>query len=324
MDNQRTLTRLSWWPVSLLVSSLLGIGVLYYSVARPADLQPIFTDLGLPYDAAWAQFMGGSLPSFVHALGLFLLLGSWLRATDSSRKALMGWCSLSLVVLLTIEVGFGTTTLLDCLAIVLAIPFAFGLLHCIGKTSVAPSKSKPYVPVIALSVFSILGVASYADGYGYQSCARYDDDGNCVERFQSASPIYMSYSELRSSVRQEVVRPMDDVGRIYAFQNYLYINERNRGIHVIDNTDPFDPTPVRFINVPGNLDIEIRGTRLYADSFVDLVTLDIANADTITEVDRKIGVFAWDENQNIPSNIRLNEDEIDRNLGVIIAYEVNR
>ena len=70
------------------------------------------------------------------------------------------------------------------------------------------------------------------------------------------------------------------------------------------------------------MDIEIRGQRLYADSFIDLVTLDISNPDDVVEIDRQIEVFPWDENQNIPYNIRLNFSEIDRNRGVVIAYEV--
>ena len=41
-----------------------------------------------------------------------------------------------------------------------------------------------------------------------------------------------------------------------------------------------------FVNLPGVVDISISGFILYADSFVDLVILDVQNIDNIHEVGR--------------------------------------
>lgn len=57
----------------------------------------------------------------------------------------------------------------------------------------------------------------------------------------------------------------------------MYINERFEGIHVIDNRDPSSPQNVAFLDIPGNIDLAVNGDALYADSYVDLVTIDISN-----------------------------------------------
>jgi len=43
------------------------------------------------------------------------------------------------------------------------------------------------------------------------------------------------------------------------------INERFRGIHVVDNTDPKNPIKLNFIQIPGNTDFTIRSGYLYAN-----------------------------------------------------------
>jgi hypothetical protein len=45
----------------------------------------------------------------------------------------------------------------------------------------------------------------------------------------------------------------------------------------MDNSDPSNPQNISFIEIPGNLDIAIKDNFLYADSYVDLLTIDISN-----------------------------------------------
>ena len=41
--------------------------------------------------------------------------------------------------------------------------------------------------------------------------------------------------------------------------NLIFVSERYRGIHVIDNSDPESPQDIAFIRVPGNIDIAMKG-----------------------------------------------------------------
>lgn len=104
-------------------------------------------------------------------------------------------------------------------------------------------------------------------------------------------PVYMGFSEFRNSVKRTEPQQLENTGKIYFKDNYLYINEFNKGIHVIDNSNPASPVQVTFLNIPGNLDIAIRGNILYADSFIDLVAIDISDPMNPLEIDRVENAF---------------------------------
>jgi hypothetical protein len=116
-----------------------------------------------------------------------------------------------------------------------------------------------------------------------------------------------SLMEMRSQVKAENARQLDRPGKIYVKGDYLFINEIKQGIHVVDNSDPANPRFVSFINIPGNGDIAVRDQTLYADSFSDLVALDISEPDKAKETGRVKNVFkngsfdggAWSLNESI-------------------------
>ncbi|MDB5284213.1 MAG: hypothetical protein JWO06_3288, partial [Bacteroidota bacterium] len=94
-------------------------------------------------------------------------------------------------------------------------------------------------------------------------------------------PVYMSYDEMRNSVKSGPAQPLKSPGKIYLKGNYIFVNEPNRGIHVIDNSNPSSPQNVAFISIPGNIDMAATGNVLYADCYVDLLTLDISNPTSV-------------------------------------------
>jgi hypothetical protein len=69
------------------------------------------------------------------------------------------------------------------------------------------------------------------------------------------------------------------------------VNEEDKGIHVIDNSNPSFPQNVAFINIPGNLDLTVKDKILYADSYIDLVALDISDPKKAKEIWRNQNVF---------------------------------
>ena len=112
--------------------------------------------------------------------------------------------------------------------------------------------------------------------------------------YQRYNPIYTLYSELREAVQTETPRALTHPGKIYFLYPYVFINELNKGVHIIDNSDPTAPQNIAFINIPGNVDIAIRDNILYADSYIDLVAIDIHDITNIQEVHRVEGIFAFD------------------------------
>ena len=68
---------------------------------------------------------------------------------------------------------------------------------------------------------------------------------------------------------------MENVGKIYARESYLFVNERYEGIHVINNTNPRQPRAEGFIVAPGCIDMAVKGDILYLDNAVDLVAFNL-------------------------------------------------
>jgi hypothetical protein len=59
------------------------------------------------------------------------------------------------------------------------------------------------------------------------------------------------------------------------------VNERYKGIHVINNANPAHPVNEGFIIAPGCIDMAVKDHTLYLDNSVDLVAFDL-NTQTVT------------------------------------------
>ena len=73
------------------------------------------------------------------------------------------------------------------------------------------------------------------------------------QTYKANVPIYMSYDDLRKAVKVEESIPLKEPGKIYFKDNYIFINEYMKGIHIIDNRNPSSPLNIKFIEIPGNV-----------------------------------------------------------------------
>jgi len=159
----------------------------------------------------------------------------------------------------------------------------------------------------AITVMVLIGgcVPDYPD---------YDPDYGCK------TPVYMSYAKLRE--KPDILSPRDikKTGKIYIYNDLLFVNEPNVGIHVIDNSNTHNPKKLSFIDLPGNIDIAVKDGYLYADSFMDLVVLDVHNINNITKAKRVNEVFMNDSWQ-ILGDSNINYCNIEPDRGVIVGYK---
>jgi hypothetical protein len=104
-------------------------------------------------------------------------------------------------------------------------------------------------------------------------------------------PIYKTSAEVRANIKSNPAKDIQTPGKIFIIGNYIFLNEVDKGIHIIDNRNPSSPKNIAFIDIPGNIDLAVKGNSLYADLYTDLVTLDIS--DPLNVVKRNIvdGVF---------------------------------
>jgi len=115
-----------------------------------------------------------------------------------------------------------------------------------------------------------------------------DDNGNDGEfaDFLVARPITMTRAEFANSVDIIGPAPIEESGKIYEYQDYIFVNDKYKGVHVIDNSNPESPQKISFIKIAGNVDISIKDNFLYADSLMDLIVLDISDINNIEIVNR--------------------------------------
>lgn len=137
----------------------------------------------------------------------------------------------------------------------------------------------------ALFSISLLLMVSFV----FQGCMK--DKCKTTHTYTIYQPVYMSYADLRASVASELPKDLVNPGKIYIKGNYLFINEIDKGIHVIDNTNPSSPINIGFINIPGNIDMAVMGDILYGDSFIDLVAIDISDPSNVKMMKRIENVF---------------------------------
>jgi hypothetical protein len=120
---------------------------------------------------------------------------------------------------------------------------------------------------------------------------------SCTDRceqtrtYKRYTNVTLNVAQVRQGVRSEAPRELKNPGKIYAKGSYLFINELKEGLHIIDNSNPAAPRMVSFLAIPGNGDLAVRGNTLYADSYMDLVALNIADPLSVKEVSRVNDVF---------------------------------
>lgn len=144
-----------------------------------------------------------------------------------------------------------------------------------------------------------------------------DDQRMQTVKWTEYEPVYMTEQEFQSAVDMKESKELENPGKIYFYDQYLFINEVNEGVHVIDNSDPSAPSKVGFINIPANKDIAVKDDLLYADSQSDLLVFDIRNIEDPQLISRKENVFKRSANE-APGILH---NQIDPAKGVVVDWE---
>ncbi|MDR3338627.1 MAG: hypothetical protein LBT25_00780 [Candidatus Symbiothrix sp.] len=123
-------------------------------------------------------------------------------------------------------------------------------------------KAKLFFPIAVLLLMGIFVLnTSFSDTYF---------------RYWNYIPVFMKRSDLDNSVSYHALaRDLENPGKIYFKSPYIYINERYKGVHVINNSDPYNPIKEGFIVAPGCIDMAVKENVMYVDNAVDLVAIDL-------------------------------------------------
>jgi hypothetical protein len=139
--------------------------------------------------------------------------------------------------------------------------------------------------------------------------------------YEANVPVYMAYDDFRASFLKSSPIEISHPGKMYFKDNYLFVNEYGKGIHIIDNSNPANPAKVAFYEIMGNVDMAIKGNILYADSYIDLLAIDITDINNPVEIDRIENVFP----EIVPEgDFWYPYAMVDKSQGVIVDWKVKK
>jgi len=139
--------------------------------------------------------------------------------------------------------------------------------------------------------------------------------------YEANVPVYMPFDEFRASFEKSAPIEISHPGKMYFKDGFLFINEYGKGIHVIDNSDPANPEKVAFYEILGNVDMAISGNILFADSYIDLLSIDITDVENPVEIDRLENVFP----EIVPEgDLWYPYALVDKTQGVIVDWETKK
>ncbi len=108
-------------------------------------------------------------------------------------------------------------------------------------------------------------------------------------------PVLQPLSEIKSSFGVQSDYQITKPGNIYTYNQYLLVSEKTKGIHILDNTNPANPIPLKFIQLKGNTNFSVVNGILLADNGPDLISIDISDLEHIELVNREENI----NNENI-------------------------
>jgi hypothetical protein len=104
-------------------------------------------------------------------------------------------------------------------------------------------------------------------------------------------PVYKTKDEVRANIKSSNPIALTAPGKLFFKDGYVFLNELNKGVHIIDVRNPAAPANIAFVHVPGAVDLAVRGNILYADMYTDLVAIDITDPKAVQLKTVVPGVF---------------------------------
>ena len=71
-------------------------------------------------------------------------------------------------------------------------------------------------------------------------------------------PVYQTIAQVRANIKSNTPRALERPGKFFVIGDYIFLNETDKGIHVINNSNPWAPKNVIFIDIPGNIDLSVK------------------------------------------------------------------
>lgn len=175
-----------------------------------------------------------------------------------------------------------------------------------------------------ISLSSFFGVICLIGAFSLQSCLK----DKATKTYTILRPVIEDRATVLANIKPSAPESLSRPGKIFLYGSYLFINEVDKGVHVIDNSRPENPRNISFIKIPGNVDIAVKGNRLFADMYADLVSIDISDPLSAKLVSVTEGIFP---ERNFGAGFNLSSNQLivdwiskDTTIDQITQFECNQ
>ncbi|MDW7692219.1 hypothetical protein R9C00_14240 [Flammeovirgaceae bacterium SG7u.111] len=134
-------------------------------------------------------------------------------------------------------------------------------------------------------------------------------------------PVLMLRSEMEKAVQLKPAREIKTPGKIWVQDQYIFVIEKYKGIHLIDNTTPTQPKKIGFIHIDGCTDVAVKGDIIFANNAVDLIGIKTSpNFQSVSVVSRNRSVLPELESPEGWSNSDFEKNRPENS--VIVRWEL--
>lgn len=120
----------------------------------------------------------------------------------------------------------------------------------------------------------------------FASCFDFTHGGNYLgSNIAGYKAVYSQDPEIKK-IKFLSPKQMISPGKIYVKDKMILQNDIGLGIHLYNANEPSQLKDLGFIQIAGNVELSIKGNFLYANSYEDLVVINLANWTDLKEVKR--------------------------------------
>lgn len=249
-----------------------------------------------------------SLTHWTALPGILFVIWAWSLWKLFGQVSRTGWVAFISVLLAFEGLQYWTPGLTFDIWDAFAILVAGAVLY--PTTSAAARSLKPLQAVLfGSAVITTLACLPYQ-----MPCSEPIDPDYCVV------PRYELWPEVHTDpvFDRDIEAPPVTGGKLYLYQDRLLVSQEDLGISVWSVVDPEQPEFEGLLTITGNTDIAIRNGVLYANSYLDLVALDLNDPDLSTS--RIVDVFPYPNvDYDLPFDYEI-RDWIDSRQGLLIGF----
>lgn len=101
--------------------------------------------------------------------------------------------------------------------------------------------------------------------------------GEVTYTYNKAIGVYGDIEQIRNEPLIAPQQSVENITKVFYGDNYILVGEKEKGIHVINNTNTRNISKQGFINIPYIGEFFVEGNYLYVEALYDLIKIDISN-----------------------------------------------